>query len=85
MVNLMSNTREEQIELLNQIKMKWFSESTDIKLQKEEISEKNLNRKKIELYNRFKEYLSKCNTNELPSREKVNLKFIKELDRPLRK
>ena len=76
---------EEQIKLFNQIKMKWFSKNIDIKLQKEEINEKNINRKKIELYNRFIEYLSKCNTNELPSREEVNLKFIKELDRPLRK
>ena len=72
---------EEQIELLNQIGMKWFFEKTDITLQKEEINEKNINRKKIELYNRFIEYLSKYKNDELPSKEEINSKFIKKLDR----
>ncbi len=72
---------EKQIELLNQIRMKWFSENIDIKLQKEEINEKNINRKKIELYNRFIEYLSKYKNDELPSKEEINAKFIKKLDR----
>ena len=72
---------EEQIELLNQIEMKWFSENMDMKFQKEEINEKNINRKKIELYNRFIEYLSKYKNDELPSKEEINLKFIKKLDR----
>ena len=31
---------EDQIELLNQIGMKWFSKNIDIKLQKEEINSK---------------------------------------------
>ena len=69
---------EEQIKLLNQIGMKWFSENIDIKLQKEEINEKNINRKKIELYNRFIEYLSKYKNDELPSKEEINSKFIKK-------
>ena len=68
---------EEQIKLLNQIGMKWFSKNIDIKLQKEEIDEKIINRKKIELYNRFIEYLSKYKANELPLKEEVNLNFIK--------
>ena len=72
---------EDQIELLNQIGMKWFSKNIDIKLQKEEINEKNINRKKIELYNRFIEYLSKYKNDELPSKEEINAKFIKKLDR----
>ena len=72
---------EEQIKLLNQIGMKWFSKNINIKLQKEEINEKNINRKKIELYNRFIEYLSKYKNDELPSKEEINLKFIKKLDR----
>lgn len=72
---------EEQIKLLNQIGMKWFSKNIDIKLQKEEINEKNINRKKIELYNRFIEYLSKYKNDELPSKEEINAKFIKKLDR----
>ncbi len=72
---------EEQIKLLNQIGMKWFSKNINIKLQKEEINEKNINRKKIELYNRFIEYLSKYKNDELPLKEEINLKFIKKLDR----
>ena len=73
-----SKITEEQIEILNQIRMKWFSENIDIKLQKEEINEKNINRKKIELYNRFIEYLSKYKNDELPSKEEINSKFIKK-------
>ena len=76
-----SKITEEQIEILNQIRMKWFSKNINIKLQKEEINEKNINRKKIELYNRFIEYLSKYKNDELQSKEEINLKFIKKLDR----
>ena len=76
---------EKQIKLLNQIGMKWFSDNIDIKFQKEEINEKNINRKKIELYNRFIGYLSKYKTNELPSKEEINSELIKELDRPLKR
>ena len=72
---------EEQIELLKQIEMKWLFEKTDITLQKEEINEKNIKRKKIELYNRFIEYLNKYKNDELPSKEEINSKFIKKLDR----
>ena len=72
---------EEQIKLLNQIGMKWFPENIDMKFQKEEINEKNIKRKKIELYNRFIEYLNKYKNDELPSKEEINSKFIKKLDR----
>ena len=57
------------------------AKNINIKLQKEEINEKNINRKKIELYNRFIEYLSKYKNDELPSKEEINAKFIKKLDR----
>lgn len=76
---------EEQIKLLNQIEMKWFSENINIKLQKEEINEKNINRKKIELYNRFMDYASKYKNDKLPSKEELNSNFIEELDRPLKR
>ena len=76
-----SKLDEERIKLLNQIGMKWFSENMDMKLQKEEINEKNIKRKKIELYNRFIEYLNKYKNDELPSKEEINSKFIKKLDR----
>ena len=61
--------------------MKWLFEKTDITLQKEEINEKNIKRKKTELYNRFIEYLNKYKNDELPSKEEINSKFIKKLDR----
>ena len=76
-----SKLDEERIKLLNQIGMKWFSENMDMKFQKEEINEKNIKRKKIELYNRFIEYLNKYKNDELPSKEEINSKFIKKLDR----
>ena len=75
---------EEQIKLLNQIGMKWFSENIDIKLQKEEINEKNIKRKKIELYNRLIDYANKYKNSELPSIEELNSNFIKKLDKPLK-
>ena len=80
-----SKITEGQIKLLSQIGIKWFSENIDIKLQKEKIDEKNINRKKIELYNRFIEYLNKYKTSELPSKEEINEEFIKKLDMSLMK
>ena len=47
--------------------------------------EKNINRKKIELYNRFIDYVSKYKNDELPSKDELNSNFIEELDRPLKK
>ena len=79
--NVTNKMSKERIELLKEIGMKWFPDNIDIKLQKEEINEKNINRKKIELYNRFIEYLSKYKNDELPSKEEINSKFIKKLDR----
>ena len=76
-----SKLDEERIKLLNQIVMKWFSENMNMKLQKEELNEKNIKRKKTELYNRFIEYLNKYKNDELPSKEEINSKFIKKLDR----
>ena len=76
-----SKLDEERIKLLNQIGMKWFSENMNMKLQKEELNEKNIKRKKTELYNRFIEYLNKYKNDELPSKEEINSKFIKKLDR----
>ena len=79
--NVTNKMSKERIELLKEIGMKWFPDNIDIKLQKEEINEKNIKRKKIELYNRFIEYLNKYKNDELPSKEEINSKFIKKLDR----
>ena len=76
---------KEQIKLLKEIGMKWFPDNIDIKLQKEEINEKNINKKKIEVYNRVIDYLSKYKSDEIPKKEEINSKFIEELDRPLKK
>ena len=65
--------------------MKWFSENIDIKLQKEEINEQNISKKKVELYNRVIDYLIKYKSCELSSKEEINSKFIDELDRPIKK
>ena len=76
---------KEQIKLLKEIGMKWFPDNIDIKLQKEEINEKNINKNKIEVYNRVIDYLSKYKSDEIPKKEEINSKFIEELDRPLKK
>ena len=76
---------KEQIKLLKEIGMKWFSENIDIKLQKEEINEQNISKKKVELYNRVIDYLIKYKSCELSSKEEINSKFIDELDRPIKK
>ena len=34
--------------------------------------------KKIELYNRFIEYINKYKTNELPTKKEINSQFIEE-------
>jgi hypothetical protein len=72
---------EEQIEMLKQIGMIWFSENVNEKLKKETINEENTERKQLELYNRFTDYISKYNPEILPSKEEINQQFIEELDR----
>ena len=76
---------KEQIKLLKEIGMKWFPENIDIKLQKEEINEQNISKKKVELYNRVIDYLIKYKSGELSSKEEINSKFIDELDRLVKK
>ena len=71
---------EKRLELLQEIGMRWLSENIDIKLQKEQIDEKNINRKKMELYNRFIGYINKYKTNELPTKKEINSQFIEELN-----
>ena len=83
--NVTNKMSKERIELLKEIGMKWFLDNIDIKLQKEEINEKNINKKKIEVYNRVIDYLSKYKSDEIPKKEEINSKFIEELDRPLKK
>ena len=76
---------KEQIEMLNQIGMVWFSDNVDKKLQTEKINEENISRKQVELYNRVIDLLSEYNSGELPSKEELNQRFIEKLDKPFRK
>ena len=71
----------EQIKLLEQIDMLWFSDKTDDKLQKEEITDNNKLKKQKEILNRFYSLLCKYDDNELPSKEELNKRYIKQLNR----
>ena len=72
---------EEQIKLLEQIKMKWFENNTDPKLQSEIINEQNKKKKKIEILNRVKSYLNTLDENRVYSKEEINLGFVKKLSK----
>ena len=70
-----------QIKLLEDIHMVWFNDKADDKFQKEDIVENNKLKKQKEILNRFYSLLSKYEENELPSKEEMNKKFIKQLNR----
>ena len=72
---------EEQIKLLEKIKIVWFDENTDQKLQSEIINEQNKNKKKIEILNRVRSYLNTLDENRVYSKEEINLGFVKKLNK----
>lgn len=72
-----------RIELLNSLNIKWFNKPKDLKLQNEEITLENTNRKQQEIINRTYTYLNVFDGNELPSKEDINKKFILKLDRKI--
>ena len=71
----------EYIRLLESLDIKWFDDKKDDELQKEEITEKNKLIKQREILNRFYSLLCKYDETELPSKEELNKKFIKQLNR----
>ena len=72
---------EERIKLLNEIGIEWFiSEKKDNKLQQEEITDLNNDRKKIEILNRFVVYLSPYDIKELPDKNKINQGMLDRLN-----
>ena len=78
---------EEQIILLENIGMKWMSEKVDNKLQMEEITEKNIRKKQIELLNRTKSLLNHIGNQDFERKEdidRVNQQFTDELNRKSR-
>lgn len=70
----------EQIKLLEEIGIVWFNEKTDDKLQQEQITSENLERKNKEMQNRFYSTLNDYDSNSLPSSEKLNQEFISDLN-----
>lgn len=73
---------DRRIKLLEDLKMVWFNEASDIKLQQEQITSENLERKKIELQNRFYSVLNNYDNESLPAQEEINQNFIDGLDIP---
>ncbi len=71
---------EEPIKLLNDIGMIWFEEKLNKKLQDEQITPENLERKTIEIQNRFYSVLNNHNSDSLPSSEELNQEFLEQLN-----
>ena len=72
---------KEQIRLLEEIGIVWFTSKTDEKFQKEEINSNNIKRKEKEITNRVYSYLGKIDNNDLLTKEKLNEGFIDELNK----
>ena len=75
-----SKITEEQIRLLEEIGIIWFSQNKDDKLQLEKLTEENITRKNIEILNRARSLLNKCSDSELLSKEEINQQFLDELN-----
>ena len=76
-----SKITEEQIRLLEDIGIVWFTSKTDEKLQKEEFNSNNIKRKEKEITNRVYSYLGKIDNNDTLTKEKINEGFIDELNK----
>ena len=72
---------EEQIKLLEDIEIVWFTSKSDEKFQKEEINSNNIKRKEKEITNRVYSYLGKIDNNDPLTKEKLNEGFIDELNK----
>ena len=75
---------KDQIKLLEEIKIQWFSENVDDKLQKESITAKNIKSKKIELVNRLTSYLNHIDDKEI-DKDTINQGFMDELNHKINK
>ena len=71
---------ENQIKLLEDIEMIWFSNSLNKKLQTEPITSENLKRKKEEIQNRFYSVLNNYDSNYSTSSEELNQEFFDQLN-----
>ena len=70
----------EKIKLLEEIEMIWFTDKLNEKLQQEQITTENLGEKKLEIQNRFYSVLNNYDDDTLPSREKLDEKFLDQLN-----
>jgi len=74
------NLSEKKIEALDKIGMIW-KKNSDNKKQSEEINDKNIKRKQIEILNRIRTFLNKFpDTDKMPTKEDINQGLIDELD-----
>ena len=72
---------EEHLQRLESIGMVWFGKiQFDDKSQKEEINEDNIERKKIEIYNRFLSTLNTFKDEQIPSNDELNQEFMDQLN-----
>ena len=69
-----------RIKLLEDIKIEWFSDKVDKKLQAEEITDKNKERKEKEFQNRVYSLLNMFNDKSLPTKEEINTSFYEQLN-----
>ena len=72
---------DEQIRLLEDLKIKWMPDTVDDRSQKEDITEKNKLQKKTEVLNRFQTLLNEYNGESLPNREEISDDFMNQLNR----
>ena len=70
---------EEQIKLLEDIGMNWFSDNLNNKLQEEEITSKNVDKKRKEIQNRFYSVLNQYD-DILPTNKELNDAFLEQLN-----
>lgn len=76
---------ENQIKLLEKIRMKWFLKvGTDKKSQEEIIAEKNSKRKQIEMLNRIRSYLNTLDETEVLSKEEINQGMMDTLNHKIK-
>ena len=77
-----SKITEKQIKLLEDIGMVWFRDTTNNRLQQEEITSKNVDKKRKEIKNRFYSLLNQYNDEVLPGSEELDEEFLEQLNSP---
>ena len=77
---------ENQIKLLEEIRIKWFLKvGTDKKSQEEVITEENIKRKQIEMLNRVRSYLNTLDESEVLSKEEINQGMMDVLNHKIKR